>query len=461
MSKHWIYILLIVISSLACEEEQADLPSVEERTSEAIEDLRDELTDPTNGWKVSYQPTPESGSFFMLLTFDDDGNLNIQSDISAEEGIYFDQTITYRIDAGLSLELIFETYGVFHYLFELDQASFGAEFELLYSEEEDGNLIFTSKSDLFDQTTIVFEPAGTNDADLFSREMAQNFSAYSGQGPQFVIGFNPSQQLYLSGADISIFWTVNLLKRSLSIDLAGPGSSLQEVLSGSYQSINQATGYTFLDGKLVLNNPVNINTGGTSFSLSEISLGDFSETGPELCLGSGDLTPNYSATVTGAGTGQINKSLFNSSGLTFEPTQTLFSVNIPFIFDDSLRSLSEEGSIAGKLPSAAAFLMSYGLEDDTIPENSVGFYLEYENDSTAIYLRSFNPTQVGNRLELELLDEYYHTDTVQTGEQQALMEITDEIFEGGSVYAYDLPIRGLTAWHFYNPCNRYEFVLLR
>ncbi|MEQ8470160.1 MAG: DUF4302 domain-containing protein [Marinoscillum sp.] len=462
MRKKLIYILLGLSFAFGCEDEKSDLPSVEDRTEAAIEDLRDHLTDPTNGWKVSYQPTSESGSFFMIMDFSENGDVNIQSDLAADDGVYFNQTTSYRIDSGLGLELIFETYGALHYLFELDQASFGAEFEWLYEGEDDDKLTFSSKSDLFDQSTIIFEPATSTDVLLFSREIAENFDSYAGQSPRLFGGANPSQQLYLSNIDLSVFWSVDLSKRILNIDLAGKGSTIQEVIAGNYQAIGQASGYTFLDGKFVLNNPVTINTGGQSFLLSEIILEEYSTNGDPLCAGSGENTPSYTISVAEVGSGTLTKNLINSSGFGFTAqSQSLYSVNIPFIFDDSLRSLAEEGSISTKLPNAVAFLMTLGFDSDSIPENSVGFLVEYDNDTTEYHLRSFDANLVGNLLEISLLDEYYHTGNPPAGEQQALMEITDEVFEGGSVYAYDLAIRGLTAFQFYNPCNGYEFILVR
>lgn len=462
MHNKLIYILLATFIAFSCDDDSPNLPSVEERNETAISNLRDLLTDPGSGWKVNYQPTPESGSFFMIMKFDEDGTVNIQSDLAAEAGVYYDQTISYRIDSGLGLELIFETYGVLHYLFELDQASFGAEFEFLYDHEEDDNLIFMSKSDVSDRSTIVFEPASPSDAAAFSREIAENFDSYTGQSPRLFGGANPSQQLYINNMDISVFWSVDLSKRSLLIDVAGSGSTIQEVLDGNYQTIGESTGYSFLNGNLVLSTPVAINTGGQNFTLSEIQLGEYGLSGDPLCLGSEELTPSYTVTVPGAGSGTLTKNLINSSGFAFtRQSQSIYSVNIPFIFNSNLESLYEEGSINAKLPNAIAFVMTLGLESDSIPENSVGFILEYENDTTEFYLRSFDASLTGNLLEVSLLDDYYHTGTPAAIEEQALIEITDEIFEGGSVYAYDLDIRGLTAFQFYNPCNGYEFILVR
>lgn len=464
LKKQILYVLSLSLLLYGCEDSEPELPSVEERKSEAIEDLRDELTSPPSGWKVNYQPTSESGTFFMILNFDEDGTVSIQSDVAANEGEFFEQTIPYRIDAKLGLELIFETFGVFHYLFELDQARFGAEFEFLYQKEEQGNLYFESKSDVNDKTIVVFEPASNSDVNVLSREIVGNFSQFSGQSPRLFGGQSPTLKIYLEDKNITLFWWIDLVRRTIFADVAGEGQTFEEIMSnGSLVEIGAFSGYKFSGEKLVLDNPVSVTVNGEKITVSEINLSDFSVTGAPLCDTSQENTPVYKGSIAGLGQVTISKSLFNSGGSGFTPQeQNLYSVNIPFIFDDSLRSLAEEGSIAEKLPNAVAFIMTYGFVSDTIPANAIGFLLENEDETTDFYLRSFEATStIGNKIEINLLDEFYHTGTPEAGQEQSLREITDEIFEGGAVYAYFLDVQGLTVFQFYNPCNGYEFVLVQ
>lgn len=455
------FLLIIALLGFGCTEDESSLPSVEARTAEAINDLKDALTSPANGWKTYYQPTSGSGSFFMLLDFNKDGTVRIQSDLPAEDGVYYDQTIPYRIDAGLGLELIFETYAVFHYLFELDQASFGAEFEFIYDDEDGNNLVFYSKSDLFDLSYITFEPASAADAQGLSFEIVEHFGKYEGQSPRLFGGVDPTQQLYLSALDYSVFWTVDLTKRVAYFDIAGKGANIDQLVSSSYQILDQSRGFTFQNGKMIFNNPVTFSAGSQSISLSEVQLGDYSESGEALCAG-GDLTPVFEVTIAGAGSGLLTRNLFNSSGLGFSPqTDYFYSVNALYVLDDSLRSLQQEGSIAEKLPNASGFMMTYGFENDSIPANSVGFIVSSEEGYSELYLRELEISQSGNAFSISLKDDYYFSATPTAEEVQAMQEITDEIFEGGTVYAFDLPIQGITVFQFYNPCNGYEFLLVQ
>lgn len=168
-----LFLSLLLLFSCG-DDDGTDLPPVEQRVEEAVADLTAELTRPANGWRLDYQPTPDAGLLYMLLEFDDEGNVNIQSDVAANDGEFFDQTITYRIDNTSELELVMETFAVFHYLFELDQTTFGAEFEFTYVGKDGDNLRFESKKDLFDKTQLIFTPASADAESLFSRELSAN-----------------------------------------------------------------------------------------------------------------------------------------------------------------------------------------------------------------------------------------------------------------------------------------------
>src|SRR5690606_22872283 len=134
------------------------------RASEAIAQLRQELIGPENGWLVRYRPEQSSGMYYVLLNFRDDGKVIIQSDLGAENGRYFKDTVTYRVDSSLGLELVIDSYSFFSYLFEADQATFGAEYEFNYvNKTPDNQLVFQSKTDLNNpRDIIVFSPASSD-----------------------------------------------------------------------------------------------------------------------------------------------------------------------------------------------------------------------------------------------------------------------------------------------------------
>ena len=459
-----IIILLAMVILLGCtKDREAMLPPVEQRVTEAITSLRTELTRPSNGWRLEYQPTNRSGVFFMLLEFDED-EVRIQSDVAENSGEFFDHTIPWRVDNALSLELIFETYGVFHFLFEQDAATFGAEFEWAYEGKEGDNLIFRSISDVTaDRSTIILEPADADDDELFARDIAANLNAFSTISPKALETPIPKQQIIIENPDISVYWSLDPAKRIITSILAGTGSDFDDP-DFSAVILEHSSGYMLQNGRLELLEPLEFVLSGWRYTIESIAFSEFSNTGPSLCSLSTDNGPLYTGTISGLGPISMVSSLFALEGLAFQPIAEFpYSVNSFFIFDESSRSLSEDGGIIAEyFPDAVAFLFYYGFESETQPANAVGFFLDDGNGNTDIFLREFNPTTTsGNKINVVLNNSYYHTGSPGPDDQTNLEEITNLLFEGGDVYASDFPVDGLTVFKLFNPCNQYEIFLVQ
>lgn len=458
MLRSYILILIFFAIVVSCNEDKTNMPPVEERVKEAVDGLRTELTAPPNGWRLEYQPTEASGTFLILMKFTPDGQVNIKSDIPDSNGEFFDNTITYRIDNALGLELIMETYGVFHYLFELDEATFGGEFEFLFKKKEGNDLIFESKSDTSNPTQLVFTPAGANDESEFARDIATNLMQFNLKNPQIFGTINPTQQVILSDKNISIFWTIDLTKRTLTAEFAGKGTTRDEVLANTRVTLNHSSKYTLSNGQLVLEKPLSFNFNGQSNNISALTLSDFNLTGPDLCAsGVNNTEPRYNGQTPGVGSVSIVNAMLSNRGSDF--AKTVYTVNALFVFDGQGKSLQETGSIAQKLPGTSGLVLFYGvpLKNPSIPIYSVGFIME----NGEIYVREYQPTNTAvNLFKVSLLDQYYYSATPPAGTEQALKEITDEIFAGGEIYAFDLPQNGIKVFRLYNPCNKYEFFLI-
>lgn len=458
--------LLLAICAIlySCTNETEDIASPEIRVATAINNFRSKLTAPANGWRVEYQPTPESGIFLLLMDFNENGEVQIQSDVPDNSGEFSSQTTTYRIDNALGLELIFENYNVLHYLFELDQSQFGAEFEFYFAEEIGEDLVLLSKSDGPDPTVFTLTPAGANDSALLSPAEAENFLEFQGQSPIIFGGEPPVQQLYFPSKDLSVFWGVDVVRRIIIADFAGTGNSLEDIeINGSITNINASSGYGFTSGKLVLQTPISFNHSGFEYIISEISLEAFSIDGNSLCDINPVPTPVYDGSVAGIGNVIITKSLINSTGFEFTPyAQFPYAVNSLFVFDAEARSLYEEGSIAVHFPNASAFVFNYGYESITEPENAVGFYVTDDNGGFDTYLRLFTVTEsIGNKLTLTLTDSVYYSMPITPTQRDGILAITNEIFEGNSIYASELPVDGAQVFRLFNPCNSYEFFLVK
>lgn len=459
-----LYIFFVLILFSCSEDEGGNLPSADERKKEAIDELTDELTSVLNGWRLQYRPTPESGSYFMLLDFNTDGTVNIKSDISDNNGEFVDHTISYRIDAALGLELIFETYGVFHYLFEKDRATFGAEFEFLYLEKIGNDIFFQSISDFVNPTILKLEPANVSDVDLFSLDLSKNLVAFDSLSPQIFGGIPPIHQVILEDKNISIFWGIDLTRRIIDVDIAAVGKTMEEInINEMSVSIGHTTGYTLLGGKIVLDEGFSFELNGIDVSVTEITLTNFSITGPSFCVLNSVPTPVYTGNIPGVGATTVKKSLFDSDGLDFQPMEdTPYSVNVLYAFDEKGFSLFQSGVIGEKFPNATGLAFNYGLIFENQPVNAVGFYLEDEFGNPLTYLREFNVTErVGNKISITLLNSYYYSATPAVGAEQSLTEITDLIFEGNDMYIYKLPADDITVFWLFNPCNSYEVFLVQ
>ncbi len=460
--KHIIFLFLILVLYSCTDEKAGVLPSVEERVTEAVTNLKLELTAPANGWKLEYQPTNESGVFFMLLEFDDD-EVRIQSDVAENDGEFFDHTIPWRIDNALGLELIYETYGVFHYLFEQDGATFGAEFEWGFVEKEGDNLVFRSISDFsFDQSTIVLEPAKSGDENLFARDIAQNLLKFSTISPKVLESPKPKQEIIMEDTGISVFWSLDPAKRIIESILASTGSDFDDP-DFSAVILEHTSGYKLQNGKMILLEPLQFVLNNRLYTIEDIAFTEYSDTGPTLCTLAADDGPLYKG-QSSLGNVSMISSLFDLEGTAFQPIAEFpYSVNSIFIFDESGNSLSDEGMvIAEKFPNTVAFLFYYDFESDTQPNNAVGFILDDGNGNSDIFLREILPTStVGNRINVTLTDNYYHTGIQGPDDAANLAEITDLLFEGGDVYASDFPVEGLLVFKLFNPCNQHEIFLVQ
>jgi len=441
----------------SCSEDNTDLPPVEERIDQAIASLRNDLTAPSQGWRLEYQPTPDAGIFFMLLDFTPDGQVTIRSDVVDNDGEFFEQTLPYRIDNALGLELIFETFGVFHHLFVQDQASFGAEFEFIFVGKEDSNLIFESKTDFTLPTRIVFEPADSGDEELFARDVAENLEAFSGLTPQIFGATPPIQQVLFNDQGVSVFWSLDPSKRNIQADFASLGTTVEEIASNNIIPLGQNTGYALRDGSLVLQTPISFNLGG-QFTISEIALNDFSMDGANVCPISPDDNPRYEGVAQGLGSATLLNSQFSSTGAGFQ-TNNVYSVNIFFVFDGEGNSLSEEGIIAELFPDIGGFIFLYGIDpiDPDLPSFSTGLIL----DDGGLLVREFEPTTTAiNLVEVDFTDNFFFSESQEPGTEEKLTQVLDQIFEGGDMYAFDFPQQGLTVFRLFNPCNAHEIFLV-
>ena len=457
MYKHLATYTWLVLLLWGCNSDDGpNLPSYEERVNNALSTLRADLTSPTQGWRLEYRPTPEAGAFLVLLEFTDK-EVRIRSDVGANNGAFYDHTIPYRLDNGLALELILETYCVFSYLFEQDQANFGAEFEFIFKSKDGENLLFESKTDVFNPTQLLFEPAGPNDDDLFSREISENLDAFSTVAPQALTPETPQQQIIFEDLGISVFWALDNRKRTIFSQFAGDGTTVEEILANGGILLNHSSGYGIANGFMILEEPLQFSLGGQNVVIDRIALETFDMNAPNLCPTEPSNGPRYRGSAPGLGDVTMLSSLLSASGQGFQ--SAVYTVNVLFLFDGDGNSISEDGIIADRFPDASGFVFFYGVEltNPDIPIYSAGIIFE-DGD---IYVREFEATETEiNRVQVKFTNNFYHSGTPQPGDQQDLTAVTDEIFSGELTYAFEFPVSGLSVFRLFNPCNQYEVFLV-
>ena len=450
----YLFIGVITFFTLSCgDEETLNIDSADERKKAASDSIIAELIAPQFGWKVNYQPSPQSGTFLILLKFDNAGNLKIKSDIVAGEDTFFDADITYRIDNGIGTELIFETYSVFHLL----QEQLGGEFEFLFLEKSNNNLIFQSKTDGGNPTILTFEPAGEFDENLLSGEITNNLRKTIIQDPRLV-GSNIYYQLYLVDRDISVFMTIDLDARSVKVLNAGVGQTITEIVSNDQTvDIGHVTNYSTVGENIVFDTGASFDLNGQSVLISEFQIANAQESLESYCSGQDVTKISFTGSI-GNESIIFSSSLFSAS-TTFVPiNDSPYSGNNFNLIDGMDESLEDE--ILAAFPDLVVLQFYFDYSQSI---NAFGFVTVDSNVLTGFYLREFlTLTAEGNKLKIVLGDALYGRDTpTPTAEQlKVLFDLTDLLFSGGEIYALEFAsTEGF--YELYNPCTQYKLFLFR
>ncbi len=463
INKGFISLLILSLLFGCAVDDDPKLPSVEERVSEAKNNLLETLTGAANGWRLAYRPTNETGTFLILMDFNTDGTVRIQSDVAANNGEFRDHVVTYRVDIAQGTELIMETYGVFHYLFELEQNTFGAEFEFIFVGETGNTLGFVSKTDagfsLSDVSTIVFEPAAASDVNLITEDavnfLRQGVFRRDNLGGTGGIGhFNFS----IPANNHTFSATFDLDRRKVKfIGIAEGSDEASIVATNNVKTLDLESTFSLANESVVLEQPQTITFGGSTYQINQIPIGNFSTSQASFCAGQQETITNLSGTA-GFGDFTASSSLFQSSN-SFQPAPNdVYGINPFFIYNEQDSSIFED--IEAVFPGAVAFQWYYNLDLADSVLNAVGWVTLDEFNNADFYLRGFDVVQTGNLLQMTFNGKDLITNDNATPEELAgLDQLTDRIFSGGSVYVLEIVNQG-GLFEFYNPCNQYKGFLL-
>lgn len=457
MRKLYPFLLLVLV--LGCQfNDDPKLPPVEERVSDAIEEMEDLLVAPGNGWRIDYRPNDLGGDYLILLDFDRQGNVRIQSDIGANDGEFRDHIVPYRIDVGRGVELVLETYGVFHYLFELNETSFGGEFEFIFNEEQNGDLVFDSKSD---GSVIIFQRAIGNEASQISTETISLLGESFFQTPvEALVGNYVLYNMYLEDVDATVSMTIDLDLRRMKIHGIVSGQSINDILTNPTRTeIDHSTVFSISGGSIILAESRNLSFEGKSLTFSSIPIENLEKSTFSFC---GDLVDSLaifsSSNVPTLGNIELTSSL--AATHTIFESGTSSSVNPASIFDAD-DGLSTSNQISELFPDVVAFQWYYDQPlNDGSTLNAVGWVTVDEQNNVDFILRECELIKQGNLITINWTGTYFRQESLSQEQMDGATDLLDLIFEGGQVYMLDaLAQEGLS--EFYNPCNRIKsFILL-
>lgn len=433
-----------------CEDDDINVfeKTADERNAEAIANLKQDLIAPANGWRLNYKPEAESGSFFVLLDFDENDKVTIKTDLGSDDGAYYEQTTSYRIDSSLGLELIFENYSFFSYLFELDQASFGAEYEFNYiNKTPDNALVFNSKSDTSTPTVLVFEEASAADINLLGVDLSKNLTTLS----EDLDKFTSSLRLTYEDKDLALYISLDDVRRTIHISAAALKTN-----TATTQTLNFSTGYLIKGDSIIFNETLQQTILGNNIRIKSLKLNDLGDAAISVCT---DPIPihTYSGVTSSNDVFLLETSLIDVNGRRFAQLSTFYFSPLQYIFNNgesSREAVLED--ITGALEMHLYY--NYEIEPGEPVLNGIGFVIRNLNGTVTFALREFTPVLNDNNIIFN-----FEPGITLFGNQTPDANVDNiniylnALTEGNNTFVFEI---GDNLYEFYNPCTGWSFVFV-
>lgn len=138
--------------------------SPNERIVKKIDAYTKILTSPEHGWVGYYSPNKFYGAFTLLSKFSTNGSAVLSSDykLGASDG-----ESLYRLDKTDKVELVFQTHGLLHDIFELENNSINGDFAFNIISADENEVVLEGKLDpKGDVTRLILKPAKESDWNL-------------------------------------------------------------------------------------------------------------------------------------------------------------------------------------------------------------------------------------------------------------------------------------------------------
>ena len=446
--KKVFYILVLLLGVLgSCNDDDINVfeKTADERAAEAIASLKQDLVSAPDGWLVLYKPQEGAGSYYVLMSFNEDDKVYIKTDLGAENGEYLQDTISYRIDNSMGLELILENYSFFSFLFEQDQATFGAEYEFDFvNKTPDDALVFRSKTDFGTPDIILFEEASPGDETLLGVELAENLNILSNDLDKFT----SSLRLNYNSRDLILYISLDELRRTITIT-----SASRKTNTASTQSINFSTGYLVEGGSIILENPFQETVLGSAISIESLQLSTIGDASINVCT---DPIPvhTYAGTTSAGDAVILETSLLDVSGKTFAQRSDFYFSPLVYIFDNGV---SAGERITQDIAGAIEMHMYYGYDiggGELL--YGIGFVIQNLDGSVTFALREFTPVLNDNNLVFNFASEIsLFGDPNPDANINNVNIYLDALANGDDTYVFQL---NENLYEFYNPCTGWSFV---
>ena len=463
-------------------------------SDEAIEQLRNKLVEEPNGWATLYRPDAKSGgSYSLVLDFDADGSVRIQSDAAFDGGVYQDHTIRWRVSHLRKARLIFESYGLFHFFSERDRARYGGEHEFSYDGEENGELIFTSDTDYLLETgltTMKFRARLEDEGEVIVPEISVAIEAFTenpfkGLGPDNVFQV---QEVRIIDLGITLIWEMDTTERSIEIHAAYSGS-LSANDDTSFIDLGEdavlETPFGISGNEIIFHTPLSIPSGtaggdpSVMASLNITLVNNMSSWGfCSLDEPGADQGAPYLEGYGGPGIGAvtIRPSLYSREGFDFIDLKKKYEIAISaalFFFPGAPYGvpLFQNFDQMGLGPAALQFanqiraLKLYynagpgDTEWEQQPPSAFGLLLSGDR----VVLRGLEISKATNLYHMEFTDEIYSSDK-RIGAQniEFFKSMIDTIFGNGDFYIFaDEGAGHFGIFDILAPCTGYHGVLLQ
>ncbi len=447
--KKFIYPVLLSLAILtSCDEDEGRVfdQTADERVAAAIAALKQDLIAPANGWIVRYRPQDDAGAYYVLLQFQENGNVTIKTDLGADDGAYLEQTVTYRIDNSMGLELILENYSFFAFLFEQDEATFGAEYEFDFvNKTPDNALVFASKTDIGRPGIILFQEASPDDENKLGIALSANLSVLADDLDKFA----SSMRLVYNNRDLVLYLSLEELKRTLTITSA----SLKNNTATTYL-IDFSTGYLIEGDRIVFDDAFTGTVFGNVITLESLQLGTIGESAIDACA---EPIPIHNlAGVTSSGDDVLlETSIVDVSGGTFAQLSDFYFAPLVYIFNNGT---SMGNQIPLDVEGAVEMHLYYGLpRTGGNPLYGIGFVIVNADGDATFALREFTPVVNGNNLIFNFEDNISIYGVPTTANVENLNIYLDGLASGDNTYVFQLQE---DLYEFHNPCTGWSFVFI-